>query len=310
MSKLSRNVLLLAKIQPTVDVDPTPTAGANAILAGNFTINAIEAEFAERFNIQAYLGNAGNIAISQKTTVSFDVELQSAGAAGTAPKFGTLLRGCALAETVNAGVSVVYNPITSSHEMVTIYYYLDGILCKMLNCKGTVAMNLDAGGIPKMTYSFTGSFSVPTDTAIPGGISYTGFNAPLGINKINTPTFTLHGTAFKAQTLSIDLANNVVYRNLIGSESILITDRNPSGQCSLETEPVATKDWYTIIKNGTQGALQLVHGSTAGLIVQIDAPKVQLITPTFSDSDGISMFNTNLSLLPNTGNDELILTFK
>lgn len=310
MSKLSRNVLLLAKIQPTVDTDPTPAAATNAILAGNFTINAIEAEFADRFNIQPYLGNAGKVSISQKTTVSFDVELQSSGAAGTAPAFAPLLRGCAMAETIVASTTAAYNPITTAHEMVTIYYYLDGILCKMLNCKGTFSMNLDAGGIPKLTFSFTGSFSTPTDTAIPGGAVYTGFKAPLGINKVNTPTFTLHGTAFKAQSLSLDIANQVVYRNLIGSESILITDRAPAGQCSIETEPVATKDWYTIIKNGTLGALQLVHGSVAGLIVQIDAPKVQLINPTFSDSDGVSMFNTNLSLLPNAGNDELILTFK
>jgi hypothetical protein len=301
---------MLAKIQPTLDTDPVPTPASNAILAGNFTINMIEAEFADRQNIQPYLGNAGKVAISQKTSCSFEVELQSAGAAGTAPAFAPLLRACAMAETIVASTTAAYNPITTAHEMITLYYYLDGILCKMLNCKGTFTLQLSAGGIPSIKFTFTGSFSTPTDTANPAGSVFTAFKQPLGINKINSPTFTLHGTAFKAQSLDVDIGNQVLYRNLIGYEAILITDRSPSGSCSFETESVATKDWYTIIKNGTLGALQLVHGTVAGLIVQIDAPKVQLVDPQFSDSDGVSMFDTSLQFLPNTGNDELVLTFK
>lgn len=301
---------LLAKIQPTIDTDPIPTAGANAILAGNFTINAIEAEFADRFNIQAYLGNAGKVQISQKTTCSFDVELASPGAAGTAPKFATLLRACAMAETLTASTSAVYNPISLSHEMATIYYYLDGILFKMLNAKGTVALNMDAGTIPKLTFTFTGSFSSPTDATMPTGLDYSGFKAPLGINKANTPTFTLHGATFKAKKFSCDLANSVVYRNLIGTESISITDRAPTGQTEFELESVATKDWYNIIRLGTQGAAQIVHGSVAGSIVQVDAPKVQLTNPAFGDDNGVATMSANLQFIPNTGNDELILTFK
>jgi hypothetical protein len=310
MSKLSRNVLLLAKIQPVAGTDPVPTAAANAMLAGNLTFNAIEAAFADRDIIKPYFGNRGQVLISSHTTISFDVELQSAGAAGTAPKFGPLLRACAFAETISPGVSVAYAPVTNSQEFVTFWFYLDGILFKMTDSKGTVSLDVSAGGIPKMSFSFTGLFSQPTDVPVASGAVYTGFIDPLGVNKINTPTFSLHGAAFKAQTLSLDVANQVVYRNLIGSEAILITDRQPAGSVSIETESVATKDWYTIIRNGTLGALQVIHGTVAGFISQIDAPKVQVVSPSFSDSDGISMFNLNLILQPNAGNDELVLTFK
>jgi hypothetical protein len=308
MSKLNRNVLLLAKIQPVAGTDPVPTAAANSMLAGNLTFNAIEAQFADRDIIKPYFGNRGQVLISANTTISFDIELASAG--GTAPKFGPLLRACAFAETLSPGVSAAYAPVTSVQEAITLYFYLDGILFKMTDAKGTVSLDISAGAIPKLSFSFTGFFVQPTDTAIPGGVDYSGFKDPLGVNKINTPTFSLHGAAFKAQTLSLDVANNVVYRNLIGSEGILITDRQPAGQVSIETEPVATKDWYTIVRNGTLAAMQVVHGTVAGFICQIDAPKVQLVSPTFSDSDGISMFNANLVLQPNAGNDELVLTFK
>jgi hypothetical protein len=310
MSKFTRNALLLAKIQPVAGTDSVPTAAVNAMLASNVQINAIEAQFAERDNIKPYFGNNGKVLISADSTISFDVEIQSAGAAGTAPKFGPLLRACAFAETINAAVSAVYAPVTNSQEFVTLYFYLDGLLFKMTDAKGTVSLDLSAGVIPKMKYSFTGFFSQPTDAAIPAGADYSGFKDPLGVNKINTPTFSLHGVAFKAESLTLDVANNVVYRNLIGSEAILISDRKPTGQCSIETESVATKDWYTAVRNGTLGVLQVVHGITAGYIVQVDAPKVQATSPNFGDSSGISMTNLTLELQPNAGNDELVLTFK
>jgi hypothetical protein len=310
MPKLSRNALILAKIQPTLDTDPIPTAALNSILAGNVTINAIQAEFADRANIQPYFGNSGKVLTSQYSSISFDVELQGAGAAGTAPKYGPLLRACALSETISAGVSVIYQAITNAMEMVAIHFYLDGLKFVLLNSKGTVAYKLDARGIPMMSFTFTGSFSQPTDTAIPTGSDFSGFKAPLAINKINTPTFTLHSVAVKAQSLGIDLKNNVVYRNLIGSETIAITDREPDGSVAFETDTIASKDWYSIIKLGTLGPMQLIHGSVAGSIVQIDAPKVQLLDPKFSDTDGVSILTLGLSLQPNVGNDEFVLTIK
>lgn len=310
MSKSVRNALLLAKAQPTVDVDPTATAGANSILAGNVTIQAIEAEFADRSNIQPYFGNQGSVAISQKSTISFDVELAGALAAGTAPKYAPLIKACAFGETINAGVSVVYAPITSSIPMVALTFFLDGLKFLLLNARGNVEFALSARGIPMMRYTFTGSFALPTDVAVPSGADFSGFSAPLGVNKANSPTFTLHGVSPKTQDFNVNMNNQVVYRNLIGSEAIMITDRRPSGNVSIETESVAFKDWYSAVRLGTLAALQMVHGTVAGNIVQLDAPKVQLINPQLSEADGISMQSFDLNLLPNAGNDEFTLTVK
>jgi hypothetical protein len=310
MAKSVRNALLLAKAQPTVDVDPTATAGANAILAGNVTIQAIEAEFADRSNIQPYFGNQGSVAISQKSTISFDVELAGAGALGTVPGYAPLLKACAFGETINAGVSVVYAPITAAIPMVAITFFMDGLKFLLLNARGNVEFALSARGIPMMKYTYTGSFALPTDVAVPSGAVFTAFQAPLGVNKANSPTFTLHGVSPKTQDFNVNINNQVVYRNLIGSESILITDRKPSGSVSIETESVAFKDWYSAVRLGTLSTLQMVHGTVAGNTVQIDAPKVQLINPQMSEADGISMTSMDLNLLPNAGNDEFVLTVK
>lgn len=310
MSKLMRNAVLLCKLQPIAGSDAVPTGPLNAIMAMNISAQPISAEFAKRNNIKPYMGNMGSVPVAVYAEISFEVELAGAGAAGTAPKYGTLLRGSAFAETISAGVSVSYAPVTSAQEAVTLYYNLDGILFKMTDAKGTVAFGLSAKGIPVMKYRFIGLYSTPADVVTPVGVDYAGFKDPLAVNAVNTPTCTLHGVAGKVQSIDLDMANQLVYRNVIGGESILITDRQPTGSYAMELESVATKDWYTTIRSGTLGALAVTHGTVAGNIVQLACPKIQVLDPSFSESDGIAILTCKLDVQPNVGNDEVVLTVR
>ncbi|MGW8391119.1 phage tail tube protein [Pseudoduganella sp. HUAS MS19] len=310
MAKKSRNAVLLVKIQPVAGTDAAPTGAANAIMAMNISAQPVTAEFAKRNNIKPYLGNMGSVPVAIHAEINFEVEMAGAGAAGTAPKYGPLLRACAFSETITAGTSAVYAPVSNAMEFATIYYNLDGILYKMTDAKGTVSFELNAKGIPVMKFKFIGMYSTPTDTALPTGVDYSGFKDPVAVNKDNTPTASLHGVAGKVQSISVDMANQLVYRNLIGTESIEIPDRQPTGSFVMELDSVAAKDWYTTIKAGTLGPLSVVHGRTAGNIVELAAPKVQVLDPSFSDSDGIVMLTTKLEIQPNTGNDEFVLTVR
>lgn len=310
MAKLMRNMLLMVKIQPVANTDAAPTPAINSILARGIAPTPINAEFADRNLIKPYFGNTGQVQVQSYSMIEFEVELAGAGAAGTAPKYGPLLRACAFSETISAGVKVDYAPITSAQEAVTIHCYLDGLKYALTDCKGTVSFGLSAKGIPVMKYKFIGFAITPTDTPNPAGSDYTGFIAPLAINKQNTPTFTLHGATVRATEFGIDMANQVDYRNYIGAEAITLTNRVPVGNATFELDTIAVKDWYTITKLGTLGALQLVHGSTAGNIVQLDAPKVQITNPSPTDDNGIAMLSVNLALQPNAGNDELLISVK
>ena len=149
------------------------------------------------------------------------------------------------------------------------------------------------------------SFSVTAPT-----VTLTAWKVPLPVNRTNTPTFTLHGYAAVMHSLTADMANQVVYRELInGTAGALITDRKPAGQVVMEAATVATKDWWTSIRNVTTGALALVHGTAGGNKVQIDAPNVQLINPQYQDQDGIAMLQAGLVFAPGTsGNDEFKIT--
>ena len=55
------------------------------------------------------------------------------------------------------------------------------------------------------------------------------------------------------------------YSELIsGTKSTRITDRKPSGSCTIESVPLGTKNYYTIVNSSATGNLTWQHGQSAG----------------------------------------------
>jgi hypothetical protein len=102
MSLLTRIRAILSKIETTYGVDPTPTAGADALLMSNLTVSPMEMTLTQRQNIKAYMGNNPNVIAASYQKVSFDIEMAGSGTAGTAPAYDELLRACALSATTLA----------------------------------------------------------------------------------------------------------------------------------------------------------------------------------------------------------------
>lgn len=306
---LTRKRVLLAKIESTYGTDPTPTGSSNAILIANPTLTPFEAEQVQRETVQPYLGSRGIFHVGQRVRLEFDVEMAGGGGAGTAPGYGPLLRACGFGETTNAGVSVVYAPVSTGFESVTCHFHQDGSKHAFVGCRGNVELRLNVKQIPVYHFTLVGLYVAPAAASDPTP-TLTAFQTPLSVSNDNTPTFTLHSYAGKLQALSANLNNAVVHRELVGEESVQISDRQANGQITIEAPALGTKDYFAIAAAGTQAALQVVHGGTAGNIVQIDAPKVQLTNPQYADSDGIQMLQMGLALVPSSGDDELTITVK
>lgn len=309
MAKLYRKSAIVAKIETTSGVDAVPTAAANAILVSDFQWNPMEMTTEERALFRAYLGNSEQIPVMKWGTVDFSVEFAGAGTPGTIPKYGALLRGCGFSETVNAGVSVVYAPVSGGFESVSIYGNLDQLLHKSLFSMGSVAFSLDATKISKFKYSFKGLFVPVTDTTN-WSPNYTGYVKPIAPNKVNSQ-LSVHGIQAVVNKLQFDMKNQVELRSLYNFEGVQIGDRKPDGSLSLEMTSVATKDWMTAIANAVSGPLALVHGTQPGNIMQLDVPNMQIHSPKYSNSQGILMLDGSMTLNPGTaGNDELVLTVR
>jgi hypothetical protein len=205
--------------------------------------------------------------------------------------------------------NAVYRPVSGSFESVTIYFNVDGVLHRLTGCRGSVQATLTVKQIPVLKFSFTGIYNAVTDTAAPAP-TYTAFQTPVPVTNTNTTAFRLHGTAAVLSELSIDAQVSTIHRTLVnGAESVLVTDREPQGQVTIEAETVAFRNWWTLTQNATLGAMQIIHGTaTSGQRVVLSSPRVQLTKPAYNEQDGIQMLQMGLQFVPSTvGNDELAI---
>ena len=317
--RYSRNAIVLAKIESAYGSDPTPTGAANAMLVSDLSINPLNANNVDRSLVRAYFGGSEQLVGTANVTCSFTVELQSSGAAGTAPAFGPLLRACGFAETVTASTRVDYLPITNSIESVTIYYHDDGVLHKLLGCRGTFDIDAKIGSRPTLKFTFTGIDGTMSATANPTP-TLTAFKTPLVVTDPNTGDLTFGctystgslsgGTGYPSQGLELMLGNDVQYTPLLGGETVDITQRAVTGKVSLDLTAAQEVTMMTSVKANTVQGLGLVHGTTAGYVSLLHMPAVQLINPTKSDINGKRMCDYDLRVVPSSGNDELRLVFK
>lgn len=208
----------------------------------------------------------------------------------------------------NIPKQVVYQPVSSNFESITIYCNVDSVRHILLGARGTVSIKASAQGIPMYSFTMTGMYTTPSDVTMPA-VTLSAFQQPLAINNINTSGLVVAGyAAAVGSEFSFDLANSVVFRSLVGgTENVVLTDRKPAGSITQEATSVAAKDWWSQIKAVTLGAFSMTHGTAAGNKVKIDAPAMQLTTPAYSDKDGITMLGTKVDLIPVVGNDEITI---
>ncbi|MCQ8183700.1 hypothetical protein NP603_21515 [Methylomonas sp. SURF-1] len=210
------------------------------------------------------------------------------------------------------GAMAQYAPSSSfgTNTSLTLYFNQDGVRHILLGARGTFSMDLSAKALPVMKFSFTGLLGTISDAALPS-VSFAGFQEPQTVSTANTTDLNLQGfNSAILEKLTFDVANSVVYRQLVGAESVLITNRKPVGSATIEAVTVTTKDWWTSAKNAATGVFGIKHGLTPGNIISVTSQSMQITQPKYADSDGIAMFEFGMQFMPINGNDELIIVAK
>jgi hypothetical protein len=386
MPLLTRKRLILAETESSYGVDPSPD-GADAILVRDLNITPQQSDVVNRDLVRPYLGASEQLLANTRVECTFSVELAGSGTAGTAPRFGKVLKACALAETtvtpaesgtpaaggsnsitlasgasatndfyngqvlrITAGLGVgsvflitdyvgatkvatlrsigaavtldatslysidahvVYTPVSATFGSVTLHYNIDGVLHRLTGCRGTFSINTAVGEIPSIDFTMTGVYNAPTDTGAPA-VTYADQATPRIFKAGNSGAFTLLAYSGCLQSVSMDLGNSTVYRELVGcTKEVLITDRATTGNVVIEAPTIAQKDYFTAaLTDGTLGELSFIHGTTGGNIVALQSTRVDIGDPSYQDQDGIHMLSLPYTAIPSTaGNDEFRLVF-
>jgi hypothetical protein len=301
--------VILVKIEPTPGSDASPLASANAVQVMTNAVISPQGEEVARDNVRATMSPDGHITTGLYNTIPLDVELKGSGTAGAAPDFGPLLRACGFSEDVTADTSVAYSPVTltpSSQESVTIYFYEDGVLHKMVGCRGSVSLSASVNGIATLSFSMSGMWVDPGDVALPDAV----------LSEIVPPVvedlgLTVGGYTPSVNSLSFDVGNTVSQRKDVNAEGgiagFFISARTTSGSIDPEAVALGTFNPWSLWKDGTRAALAATIGSVAGNICALTAPAIQYKAPSYSEREGLRTYDLPFSC---TGDDdELTLTF-
>ena len=305
---LKTRSVLLAKAESTYNTDAVPVVGTNAILVENLAIS-YEARRAERSPVRPSLAKLKSLYAGALVSLSFDVEIKGSGAAGTAPELGVLLLGCGCAETIVPATSVTYKPASSSHSSLTFYVFEDGLRYIITGARGAPTGSLQTAQVGKLSFTFVGHFSGPTDVAVPTPT----YNSAVPPVVINAP-FTIDSYAAVISKIDFDLGNEVAKPDNIaatdGYGQITITGRAVTGSIDPEATLVATYDWVTKWKSSAGYALTSgLIGSVAGNRYTLTMPAVVYTELGAGDREGILTREIGFSATESTGDDEFSLVF-
>jgi hypothetical protein len=310
MPLFADKLLWLDKIESSYGTDPTPAANANAVMAFDLELNPFEVNDVQRKPATPWFRGAETKIANLHAMASYYVELAGSGTAGAAPAYGPALRAAGFAETINVGTDVQYLPVSAGFESAAAYFNVDGQRHKLLGGRASCVFEFIANETPKLRMQRTALYTAPGASAFPASPDFSSYKSALVVGKANTPTFTLHGVACVLRSLKVDMGQQVEHRDLVGSETVQITGRAPTAELLIEAPPLGTQDWFAVAKAETINALQLIHGSAAGAIIQLDLAKVKVLKPRYERDGRVLMLRMGLDVLPNAGDDEVKLTVK
>lgn len=302
-----KSKVILFKPEPVEGTDSTPTGGANAILMTGVTYSPMEGDDVSRDLEFPYLAAQGKIPTGLRVRLKGRVELQGSGVVGTAPAWGPLIRCAGFSETIVAVTSVTYAPITEAQEAGTLYFWVGRTKQIVTGCKVGGSLAFTAQGIPYFNVEILGLYADPAevDQATP---TLTSFKKPTVVTKANTPTFTINAVALVMRSFMLNLNNTLTPRLLVGSEQILITDRQESAVARVQAVPISTLNPFALAKAETEVAVSLVHGTVAGKITTLSMGQTEIgRMPDYENQDGILEWSLPLTPLASAGNDQLSL---
>lgn len=316
-SRKIKNTIILAIVAAVAGADSAPASATNAILVSEMSITPLDAQNIERKNIRGSFGGNAELVGPASVKCSITVELAGSGAAGTAPAWGQLLQGCAMAEGILATPArVEYTPVSTGLKDLTIYYYDDGVLHKLIGVMGTCTLTAKVGERAMLKFDFTGVDGTMSAVSNPVA-DYTAWKQPVALTKANVVDITLgatyaagaitSGTSYPSNGLEIMFGNEVNFIANLSAEKVEIAERNMTGSAEFELTAAQEVAFMTKVKTNVLQSLAFTIGLTSGNQIIVHGLSVQMTNPKKVDVKGNRYNGYDMRFLPVAGNDELRL---
>lgn len=213
--------------------------------------------------------------------IPFKFYLKGSGTAGTASELGKLFRICGLDETVNAGVSVTYDPQDSGYESGTLKINRDGVQYLCAGTKGEVLkIPLIAGKRTICEGTLRSLYTEPT------GVAYsapTFADAAVSIPIVQSLGLTIGGNTHVIPEITFTLDMSVEPEPNVNAANDGINDwaydiRNWTYETFLKRDATSDIEMWTKYGASTNVALSSTGYGSAGNIHEFDAANSQIIS--------------------------------
>jgi hypothetical protein len=216
-------------------------AGAQTFVAEDFKITPMEGETQDRNPHQAMLSRQRKKIGPRYCKVDFKVALVRRLAADTPAPYRAALLAAGFAETVVAGTSVTYSPVSNAFGSMAILYNQDGQARSVRGIRGGIGLEFSKGGVPYLKFEGMGLYGARTAAAFTAQ-DYTGWGEPDLVTQAATQ-FTIGGVALALDKLDVGVNNIFGYVNRPNQEAIVPQKpRDFSASCTVLDEPRAFFD--------------------------------------------------------------------
>ena len=124
------------------------------------------------------------------------------GGSKTATLTDTLSGSIGVSTNYQIPANVLYAPASVSISALTIYLYLDGLLYKLVGCRGSFNLTLTSGGVGRLSFTFQGLYLSKADAAVPAATYDATRPAPF-----KNGTMLVNRLAAALESLTVDLGN-------------------------------------------------------------------------------------------------------
>ena len=300
--------LILAKIEGSYGVDSVPTAGSNAILTEDLTVEPISEDITRNY-VRSFYGTRDKIINPTGWSVKFKTELKGSGTASTPPEYGVLFRAANYTQTISTYVDYDPNSAFDTAESCTIYAYRDGILHKILGCRCVSwKISMKAGKPAYIDWELQGTWATPIDGSM-GSPTYSTTVPP----RLISASFTIDSYAGIVDGIDVESKQGVSLRTSANAATGVlgrnVSTRDVTGKIDPEVVTLATKNFWTTWEASTRVAFTATLGASAGNRLIITAPKVQYDKMSYANRNDYLVYGIGMNFTPNAGNDELKLRF-
>jgi hypothetical protein len=309
--------VLLAKEEVTYGTFSSPAGATDAMLVYNLAITPMEAEEVRSPLERGFPGATLESYTRLRHRYTFEVELAGSGAAGTAPFWARLLRGCLIdASTPLTGPTRVQMPLGTAGDggSLSIVGFKDNVRHRSRGARGNAVFRFADGAIPSLGFDVLGLFNDadPADAAAPGAITLPA--PPVGVecSLINT-VVQLGGFTLGVRSLEINLGMKTEFYSHTAARAVIFGkdeagDRRAiTGRAVFELPDPAVKSYFADIRNRTAQAFSLVHGLSAGNIVELTSARCFIGRMDYQVEQNRIFASCPLSFVPSSGGNELTI---